>query len=141
VRRSAIPTVVLVAPQRLGGDLPAAQAADAIVRGLRAAGWECDPCPLGETAVSLEAAGFDRRMRVARAVVTGGAALDRGRLTGTVLAEVATRARQGGVPCYAVVGRDATDRFDRRMLDLEAVVEARTVAALERAGAEIASML
>jgi glycerate kinase len=140
VRRSTIPAVVLVAPQRLAAGLPAAAAAEAIGRGVAAAGWEYDACPV-EALPALGAVGFDRRMRLARAVVTGAAALDRRRLTGTLLAEVATRARQGGVPCYAIVGRDSTDPFDRRMFDLEAVLEARTRAALERAGTEIASML
>jgi glycerate kinase len=89
----------------------------------------------------LDAVGFDARMRAARAVVTGEGCLDRSSLAGKAVSEVATRARQAGVPCYAVVGRRELDSFGQRILDLDVVLEAGTVARLERAGAEIAALL
>ena len=90
----------------------------------------------------LDALGFDARMRAARALVVGEARLDRDTLLQPrVTGEIATRARQSGVPCHAVVGSDAIDRFDARILDLQAILEASTVAALEAAGEALAAYL
>jgi glycerate kinase len=84
---------------------------------------------------------FDRRMRASRAVVVGEGRLDRQTLAGKIAGEIATRARQSGVPCHAIVGRCEMDRFDQRILDLQVVLEARTLAELETAGAELAVRL
>jgi glycerate kinase len=89
----------------------------------------------------LEALGFDERMRAAKAVVTGEGRLDATTLEGKVVAEVATRARQGGVPCHAVCGQSAMSLFDARILDLQRIVEAPTLEALEDAGAFLAATL
>ena len=89
----------------------------------------------------LDALGFDRRMRAARAVVTGEGTLDRQSLAGKAVSEIATRSRQGGVPCHAIVGSRGLDAFGARVLDLQAVLEAGTVAELERAGRELAELL
>lgn len=89
----------------------------------------------------LEQLGFDARMRAARAVVVGEARLDAGTLDGRVAGEIATRARQAGVPCHAVVAVDAIGRFDARILDLQAIVEATTIAELEAAGERLAQAL
>ena len=78
----------------------------------------------------LDAIGFDARMRAARAVVTGEGKLDAQSLTGKVVSEVATRARQAGVPCHAIVGTRELDTFGARILDLQTVREAGTPAAL-----------
>lgn len=82
----------------------------------------------------LEQLGFDARMRAARAVIVGEARLDAGTLGGRAAGEIAVRARQAGVPCHAVVGVNAIDPFDARILDLQAIVEAATIAELEQAG-------
>jgi glycerate kinase len=89
----------------------------------------------------LDAVGFDRRMRAARAVITGEGRIDRQSLAGKLVSEVATRARQNGVPCYAVVGRRELDSFDQRILDLQVILEAGTIPALESAGAQLADLL
>ena len=89
----------------------------------------------------LETLGFDRRMREARAVVTGEGKLDQQSLAGKLVSEVATRARQSGVPCYAVVGVRELDSFGARMLDLQTVIEAGTTAALEAAGERLAELV
>jgi glycerate kinase len=86
----------------------------------------------------LDALGFDDRMRAARFVVTGEGKLDAQTLEGKACAEVATRARQGGVACHAVVGRDELDPFRSRVLDFGRVIEARTLAEIEAAGRELA---
>ena len=86
----------------------------------------------------LDAIGFDARMRSAAFVVTGEGRLDESTLAGKAVAEVATRSRQAGVWCHAVVARDELDRFGRRVLDLASVHEAGDLRALRRAGRELA---
>jgi glycerate kinase len=85
----------------------------------------------------LDAIGFDARMRAAAFVVTGEGRLDHQTLQGKVVGELATRCRQGGVTCHAVVGCNALDAFSERILDLASVSEARTPAELRRAGAAL----
>lgn len=87
----------------------------------------------------LEALDFDVRMRAARAVVVGERRLERATLRWRAAGEIATRARQSGVPCHAVAGTAAIDRFDARILDLQAILEASTVAELEAAGEALAT--
>jgi glycerate kinase len=89
----------------------------------------------------LEALGVDARMRAARAVIVGGARLDERALEGAVAGELATRARQAGVPCHAIVGERALDPFGARILDLQRIVEADTAGALELAAASLADIL
>jgi glycerate kinase len=89
----------------------------------------------------LEALDFDARMRAAHALVVGEGRLDRATLQGRVAGESAIRARQAGVPCHAVVGVDAIDRFDARILDVQAIIRAGTIAELEDAGAALAAYL
>jgi glycerate kinase len=86
----------------------------------------------------LDAVGFDEHMRRAPFVVTGEGKLDKSTLAGKAVAEVATRCRQAGVWCHAVVGEDRLDLFGRRVLDLASVREARDPRALRRAGRELA---
>jgi len=90
----------------------------------------------------LDALGFDARMRAARALIVGEARLDRDTLLQSrVTGEIATRARQSGVPCHAVAGAGAIDRFDARILDLQAILEASSLAELEAAGEALAAYL
>jgi glycerate kinase len=85
----------------------------------------------------LDALRFDERLRSAGAVVTGEGHLDAQTLQGKVVGEVATRARQRGVPCNAVVGGSSLDRFGRRMLDLDSVVAATMLPEIEEAAAAL----
>src|SRR5579884_2889070 len=89
----------------------------------------------------LDAIGFDSRMRAARAVLTGEGKLDSQSLAGKAVSEVATRARQAGVPCHAIVGVRELDSFGARVLDLQAIVEARTTAEIERAAERLADVI
>jgi glycerate kinase len=89
----------------------------------------------------LNAIGFDEHMRGAAFVVTGEGRLDRQTFGGKLLFEVATRARQRGVACHAVVGRNEIEPFEQRVLDLQSVREAGTEATLEAAGEAIAREL
>ena len=88
----------------------------------------------------LDAIGFDGHMREARFVVTGEGRLDAQTLEGKACAEVATRARQGGVACHAVVGKNDLDPFRARVLDFGLVIEAGDEAALEAAGRQLAEL-
>jgi glycerate kinase len=127
------------------GDLrrdPRAIAMTAAGGGIAAALWARYDTPLvAGPAFVLEQLGYDARMRAARAVVIGERLLDRGTLAGRVAGEVAIRARQAGVPCHAIVGASAIDAFDARILDLQAIVEAATVAEIEAAGERLAQLL
>ena len=69
------------------------------------------------------------------------AMLDETSLEGKVLGEAATRARQAGVPCFAVVGTNALDAFGARILDIQRVLEAPTIDALEHAAEDLVSLL
>jgi glycerate kinase len=81
----------------------------------------------------LDALGFDARMRESRAVVTGEGRLDEHTLAGRIVGEIGTRTRQAGVPLHAIVGSDALDRFGKRIIDLQVVIEARERAQIETA--------
>jgi glycerate kinase len=89
----------------------------------------------------LDRLGFDTRMRRARAVVAGEGRLDQESLAGKALSEVATRARQNGVPCHAIVGRNELDSFGLRILDLQVVLEAGEPAAIAAAAERLAGEL
>jgi glycerate kinase len=84
---------------------------------------------------------FDARLRAARAVIVGEGRIDEQTLQGKILGEVATRARQGGVPCFAIVGRNALDAFGARMLDLQRVIEATDLDAIAAAAASLADVI
>ena len=86
----------------------------------------------------LDAIGFDTLMRRAAFVVTGEGKLDESTLSGKAVAEVATRCRQAGVWCHAVVGSDELDLFGRRVLDLASVRQAGGLEELREAGRALA---
>jgi glycerate kinase len=89
----------------------------------------------------LDALDYDARMRAAAAVIVGEGRLDETSLHGKALGEAATRARQSGVPCFAIVGANALDLFEARILDLQRVVEAPTLKRMETAAASLADVL
>jgi glycerate 2-kinase len=89
----------------------------------------------------LDALGYDARMRAAAAVIVGEGRLDQTSLAGKAVGEAATRARQAGVPCFAIVGEDALGSFGARILDLQRVLEARTLAAIAAAAASLQPLL
>jgi glycerate kinase len=89
----------------------------------------------------LRAVDFDERMRASRAVIVGEGRLDEQTLQGKIAGEIATRARQTGVPCFAIVGSDALDAFGARMLDLQRVLEATDLDAIAAAAASLADVI
>jgi glycerate 2-kinase len=120
-----------------------AGAAGGLAGGLAAfAGAELRP----GAALVLDVAGFEPRARESFAVVTGEGRLDEQTLSGKVVFEVATRSRQAGVPCYAVVGTDGLDAFAHRLMNIEVEAAARdgqtgSIADVERAAGRIARRL
>lgn len=88
----------------------------------------------------LDELDFDARMRHARAVVIAAECLEERTLAGSVTFEIATRARQGGIPAYAVTGEDALSAFDARILDLQVILQARSRKALLTAGRKLAEL-
>ncbi len=89
----------------------------------------------------LGALDFDARMRASRCVVLGEGKLDEQSLQGKVTGEIGTRTRQAGVPLHAIVGVNALDRFAARIIDLQVVQEAPTLAELEAAGEHLGALL
>ena len=144
-----IPRHALIVCGPFAPGLSAAQALAAIARGLRAGGApEPDSCALPtlggsaeEVRALLEEVDFDARMRSARAVIVGASRLQERALAGSVTFEIATRARQGGVPAYAVTSENELDAFDARILDLQVILEASTPRALSAAGERLAALV
>jgi glycerate kinase len=151
---AVISTTVLVLAESFGEGLNATRAAEAIGKGLCASGrLTCDLCSIdepaggqvgkrpGEVSALLDGLDFDRRMRAARALVIAREHLDDRTLAGSVAFEAATRARQSGVPAYAVAGRDELDPFEARIVDLQVILEASTPRALSAAGRKLAELV
>jgi glycerate 2-kinase len=89
----------------------------------------------------LGALDFDARMKASRAVIVGEGRIDAQTLQGKIAGEIATRARQSGVPCFAIVGTSELDAFGARMLDLQRVLEATDLGAIADAAASLAGVL
>jgi glycerate kinase len=144
-----IPQAALIASGPFGDALSAERVALAIAQGLCGCGApQPDLCPIpvdqgqpSDVGALLEGLDFDVRMRRARAVILGERQLEERALRGSVVFEIATRARQAGVPAYAVTGSNALDRFDARILDLQVIVEASNRRALVAAGRTLAQVL
>jgi glycerate kinase len=144
-----IPHRLLIASGPFGPGLTASEVVAAIARGLRAGGApDPDVCPLpivngsgDDVRALLEELDLDARMRRARAVVVGAQRLEERTLAGSVTFEIATRARQGGVPAYAVTGENALEPFDARILDLQVVLQARSRRSLVAAGERLAALV
>ena len=115
--------------------VPLTGAAGGLSGGLWA--WHGAELVQGAQAV-LDAIGFDAAMARASLVVCGEGRLDRQTFQGKAVFEVATRARQSGVACHAIVGSSTLEPFEERILDLQTVTEASTPAALADAGRTLA---
>jgi glycerate kinase len=140
---------VLLAGAQLGGVASAQRALDAISGGLEDAGLPGpDVCALPEgigqgpeLQALLDELRFDARMRSARALILVVGSLREQELAGSAAFELATRARQAGVPCYAIARESRLNAFDMRVMDLQLVLEARTPNALLKAGKKLAELV
>jgi hypothetical protein len=156
-----IPDTPIVASTAFAPALPAEGVAAAIARGLWAGGLvQAELFPLtteveeaagtpsalsAEVRSALDALDFDARLHLARAVIIADGRLTSGthgpRLIGSATFEIATRARQAGVPAYAVFAEEALGSFDARMLDLQVVLQAGDRGALIAAGRKLAPLI
>jgi glycerate kinase len=144
-----LPGGVLLACEPFRTGASAERVGDAVAAGLRAGGVEgVDVLPLpaaragaGPPHTGLDAVGFDARMRAVRAVVIAADRLSPHTLAGSAPFEVATRARQGGVPAYAIARANELGSFEARMLDLQVVLQAAGPRALANAGRKLAAIL
>jgi len=143
------PRQLLIASTAFGPRLSTSAVAAAIGRGVQAGGLpEPDLCPLSpadeateDVRALLDGIDFDARMRRSRAVVIAAAHLEERTLAGSLAFEIATRARQSGVPAYAVAAENRLDSFDTRILDLQVILEARGARSLEAAGRGLADVV
>jgi glycerate kinase len=142
-----IPLAALIAGVAPSPRVSAEAAAHEIARGLAEAGAaEPGLCPLQQNAGRaprelLDSIGFDARMRSARALVILDGCLSPGTLAPSLTFELATRARQAGVPAYAVTGENLLDGFAARILDLQLIIQARSREGLRAAGRRLAEVL
>lgn len=135
---NAISTTVLIVSEPFPG-LGAERVAGALARGL-----EASERRFGERRLTARTASppvSAEELRAARAVVIAAARLDERTLMRSWAFQIATDARQAGVPAYAVTAENALDRFDARMLDLQAIFEAHTTRALRAVGAKLARVV
>ncbi len=142
-----IPRTVLIVAGEFAG-LSAQRVASAISRGLAGGGWPTEQCPLehagdrrADLRELLHELDFDARMRRARAVVLAERRLREDTLAASATFEIATRARQAGIPAYAVTGENALSRFDTRVLDLQVILEASQESELEAAAGRLAELV
>jgi hypothetical protein len=147
-RTVAIRRHALLACEPFSARLGAAAVAAALAAGLITGGApEPDAVELPadaddrDAATLLERASFHSRMLASRAVVVAVPALAERTLAGSAAFEVATLARQNGVPCYAVATAVELDKFDLRILDLQLVLRAGGAAALRKAGERLAEIV
>ena len=142
---SPAPLLIAVGPI---GELSGEQVAGAISRGLLGAGLPAPDVlelPLQEPASPelaelLAESRFDARMRNSHAIVIAVARLGEETLAASPAFEIATRARQAGVPAYAVTAANGLDAFDARILDLQLIVQASGRWGLAAAGRRLAAV-
>lgn len=110
--------------------------------GLAGGLWACAGAELkGGAAIVLDRLNFSARMVASRAVITGEGRLDHQTLLGKAVGEIATRARQSGVPCHAIVGSRTMSEFDARILDFETVTVAGDAEAIADAAERLVAVL
>ena len=142
-----IPQALLLAGAAVGVRMSAEQTLAALAEGVTRAGRpqpDMLPLPSSGGGVSLAEvlAGerFDERMRAARALVVCERALSPRMLAGSIAFELATRARQAGVPAFAVARTSSLGSFETRILDLQAIELASDTGSLRDAGARLAEL-
>jgi hypothetical protein len=109
-----------------------------------------DPSPAGALSdrpdpqsfgLGISFAQFDAQMRRSRALLLALACLAREQLASSPVFELATRARQAGVPAYAVTAHNGLEPFDARILDLQVILQASSPGALRTAGQKLAQIV
>jgi hypothetical protein len=143
-----IPRTVLVVASPFPGPLGATLVAGALTRGLKSAtgSWHVDSWMLEHPAGGLDELGrtgapFAARLHAARALVLAAEDLWGGGAAGSGAVGLATDARQGGIPAYAVTAAPETYSFGARILDLQTVLHATTERELQAAGETLAGLI
>ncbi len=143
-----IPHHAMLACEPFSERLDAARVAAALASGLAADGSPAPDSVLlpegagsHDTAALLQREDFHARMLASRAVIIAVPALAERTLEGSAAFEIATLARQSGVPCYAAAAAVELNTFDLRILDLQMVVRARGEAGLRTAGEKLAGVI
>jgi glycerate kinase len=77
-------------------------------------------------------------MRAAFAVVICTQRLRDGEFRGTLAAEMATSARQAGVPCHAICAEASIELFTARIYDIQTIRTASSTPELRAAGSALA---
>jgi glycerate kinase len=138
---------LLVVSESLSARLSAGATTRALARGLEQGGLPAPDLlalpnarPAGEElAEFLDDERFPERLDASRALVIVAARLPEHALQASPAFELATRARQRGVPAYAVGAESTLDSFEARILDLQLVLQAASPQALARAGRTLAA--
>ncbi|HXR28310.1 MAG TPA: hypothetical protein VN772_01945 [Solirubrobacteraceae bacterium] len=144
-----VPSRLLLAGESFGPSLGCERVLAALDHGLQAGGLPAaDLCALdpgaereGDVAGMLATLHFDARLRRARALVLAARRLAPDLLVGAVTFEIATRARQAGVPAFAVARESSLGSFEARILDLQAVIVAPSARSLLAAGRRLADII
>ena len=146
-----IPDTIVLVAERFSPLMSSEHVASAIARGLRASGsYEVErhsrddpetPPHERPRPSEREALWDELHLRDARALVIADPDLCSGSPPRSASFEIATRARQGGVPAHAITAIAAPDLFQARMLDLQVVLCASSARSLESAGARLAELL
>jgi hypothetical protein len=134
-----IPTSVLIASEAFDEGLSAERGAAPLAAGTSdRPRLEPELCPLSANDQVQDCLA---KMRSARALLIATPSLDEATMLGSIAFELATEARQAGVPCFAVTAKDDLPPFDARILDLQAVLEASSERSLRRAGRTLAGII
>jgi glycerate kinase len=86
----------------------------------------------------LDALDFDRRLRQARAVITGEGRLDTQTLEGKLLSEIARRCQATGVPVHAIVGSCTLNTDELAKLSLASLSQASDEREIQNSASELA---
>lgn len=138
--------VVLIVAEPLGG-LSAERVAGALSGGVEGGGRGLSVDSLAvedpprDPRAWWSASGSQERLLAARSVVIATGRLDERTLPGSLAFEIATSARQSGVPAYAVTAENALDPFDARVLDLQTILQAKDTRGLRSAGSKLARLV
>jgi hypothetical protein len=155
---AVIPRTVLVVASGFPRRVSALRASSAIARGIRTVAPVLEirvyrlshpPCELDQPRRELREAPrrsspsreFEGCLRAARAIVLADRDLHQHERGAGATFELASGARQGGVPAYAVTVPDEPDLFVARMLDLQVVLQAGDERTLVSAGEKLGQLI
>lgn len=111
---------VLVVSESFGSEFSAVEVGEAVCRGLEQSGWPCQSLAIEEDR-GPKPKQLERLLADAYYVLIAKETLDRDTKSDEASTDVATRARQAGVSCHALVVENQLDDFGLRLLDIQYV--------------------